>query len=270
MIIEQEWERSKAKVTAEMNEFLAQYSVPVFIDGEKEAIPHGTGTLLELDKRKWILTNEHISKVRGDETRLGCCLRDLDELPTIVGNHAERSAPWDLALLPVHERAWAEQKHTSKCMAIKQVGLAHMPVPNELLAFAGFAGSRTKTLFNNTFFSGTTFVGQEIPLPVDGRWSERFHLAVDYKPDLAKDAVGKAGLPQPNGMSGSGLWNTAYVEALQGGVTWTPELATLTGVVWGWPSSQGFILATRVEHVRAFLLEAISNSQVGTPATERE
>ena len=41
------------------------------------------------------------------------------------------------------------------------------------------------------------------------------------------------------------------------------ELSVVTGVVWGWPSSVGCLVATRAEYLRSFLLEAIDFSTGG-------
>jgi hypothetical protein len=67
----------------------------------------------------------------------------------------------------------------------------------------------------------------------------------------------KASLPLPPGLSGSRLWNTRFVEAKMAKIPWTPELALVTGVIWGWPSGLGCLIATRAEYLRSFLLEAL-------------
>jgi hypothetical protein len=41
-----------------------------------------------------------------------------------------------------------------------------------------------------------------------------------------------------------------------GNQTWSPEMARVTGVVWGWPSSIGCLVATRSEYIRSYLLAA--------------
>lgn len=57
-------------------------------------------------------------------------------------------------------------------------------------------------------------------------------------------------------MSGSFVWNTRIVEFTQRGEPWSPGVARLTGVVWGWDTRDRFLFATRVEHLRAVLDEA--------------
>lgn len=56
--------------------------------------------------------------------------------------------------------------------------------------------------------------------------------------------------------------------ALQQAETGTPGLARVTGLVWGWPSDVGCIVATPSEYVRRFLLTApdrlLAASAIGT------
>lgn len=65
--------------------------------------------------------------------------------------------------------------------------------------------------------------------------------------------VGHHGLPVPKGFSSSAVWNRRYVEALTKGIPWSPDMVRVCGVVYGWPSKEGVIAATRSEHVLAFL-----------------
>jgi hypothetical protein len=49
-------------------------------------------------------------------------------------------------------------------------------------------------------------------------------------------------LANPHGFSGSLLWNTKLVEAIQSNVEWNPSMSEVTGVIWAWPSSAVSIL----------------------------
>jgi hypothetical protein len=109
-------------------------------------------------------------------------------------------------------------------------------------------------MFDTLITPGTSSTAREAPLPKDDRFKARFHFAIDYKPDLATNVVGSHSLPRPSGFSGSTVWNTGFVESRMAGVPWTPDMARITGIVWGWPSSSGCIVATRSEYVRSFLL----------------
>lgn len=160
--------------------------------------------------------------------------------------------------VPVNDAAWTEVEHASKAIQIEQIALAHTPVPTEVFAFAGFAGDRTSFHFSTLFCKATTSLAREVELPKDERWDRRFHFGLDYRPDLATDVVANEGLPKPSGLSGSTVWNICFVEAKANDIKWTPELVRVAGVVWGWPSQDGFLVATRAEHVRSFLLGAPS------------
>ena len=87
----------------------------------------------------------------------------------------------------------------------------------------------------------------------DSRFDATFHLGVDYKPDLATKIEGSYDLPPPPGFSESTLWNTRFVECSMAGIPWTPEQARVTGLVWGWPTNHGCIVATRAELLHEFI-----------------
>jgi len=151
-------------------------------------------------------------------------------------------------------RAWAEDTNKSKGIEIDQIMLGHDPVTTELLTFTGFAGENVSFHFDTLFAKGTCYTAREIDLPADARFSLRFHFALDYRPEAASRVTGKDDLPLPPGLSGSTVWNTGFVAARMAGIPWTPALAKVTGVIWGWPSGHACLIATRAESVRSFLL----------------
>ena len=57
-------------------------------------------------------------------------------------------------------------------------------------------------------------------------------------------------------MSGSLIWNTKFVETSLQRRLWSPSDAVVTGLLWSWPE-ESRIVATRIEYVRSFLLEAM-------------
>lgn len=255
MFTEDEWNTSKPKLTRDMTEHLRQYRTPVFKDRGDYGEGWGSGSFVELDGAKYILTNEHVATVRCSGEKLGFRFNDQDRLARIQGNHVEKTWPWDLALLPVNKETWVGIEHTSKAIQIGQIALAHTPIQTEVFAFTGFAGERTAFHFSTLLFEATTSLAREVDLPADDeRWDGRFHFGLDYLPDAATSVLGNKGLPKPPGLSGSTVWNTCFVEAKANGINWTPDLARVVGVVWGWSSSNGLIVATRAEHVRSFLL----------------
>ncbi|MGF7151957.1 hypothetical protein FHS96_005625 [Sphingomonas zeicaulis] len=259
---EDDWDAAVPAVARDMTAYLAARRAPIFEDLGDHGAGWGSGSFLRLGSGIFILTNEHVTKARRRKQVLTSQLREKDEIWRIIGNHVELPAPYDLALLPVPNSVWSAP-HGSTPIEIGQISVAHRPVEGELLAFAGFAGQRVSFRFNNLFSEATCYVAREIGLPTDSRVDSRFHFGIDYRPDLAENVVGNVGLPLPPGLSGSTVWNTNFVAAKMAGRAWTPDLAVVTGVVWGWPSDHGSIVATRAEYVRSFLLQAAKDLGTG-------
>ena len=57
----------------------------------------------------------------------------------------------------------------------------------------------------------------------------------------------------PQGFSGSLVWNTRYVERMSAGKDWSPEHAVVSGLLVEWNPCTKTIIALRVEHVRSWL-----------------
>lgn len=128
----------------------------------------------------------------------------------------------------------------------------------ELLTFAGFAGDNTNFVYGTLQAEATCSTSREVSLPEDDeRFDARFHFGLDYRPDRATRVSGNKDLPRPPGLSGSTVWNTGVVEAKRKGISWTPDFARVTGVIWGWPSNHGCLVATRGEYLRSFILAAL-------------
>ena len=262
LFTEAEWQAAMPTVVADMTDFLAARRAPVFKDHVDHGEGWGSGSFLELGGKVFILTNEHVADARTPSQQLASQLHNQEDIWRIVGNHVQLPLPLDLALLPVPDVMWATT-HGSKAIGVEQIAIAHDPVEGELLAFSGFAGERVRFHFGTLFSEPTCSTARETALPADDRFSGRFHFGIDYRPDLAEDVIGTKGLPLPPGLSGSTVWNTRFVAAKMAGQNWTPDIAQVTGVVWGWPSDHGCIVATRAEYVRSFLLEAARQLETG-------
>ena len=254
LFTEDEWNQSVPQVVADMTDFLRKYRTPVFEDFGDHGAGWGSGSYLELAGRIFILTNEHVAHVRHDGRDLAYQFDQQEDILRVVGNHVELPAPFDLALLPVDELKWKDHSNGSSAIQLDQIALAHSPVQTEILTFSGFAGGNAGFHFGTLASMATCYTSREIVLPDDSRFSSRYHFGLDYRPDLATDVIGKEGLPLPPGLSGSIVWNTGFVAAKMQSVQWTPELARVTGVVWGWPPENACLVATRAEYLRSFLL----------------
>jgi hypothetical protein len=253
----EEWEAAVPAVVTGMKSWLGAYRTPVFKDHGDHGEGWGSGSFLRVGERRFVLTNEHVATIRCQKHSLIYQFLNNDDLHRIVGNHVEYPWPLDLALLPVSDAAWTAKPHGSRAIDIDQIALAHDPVPGELLTFTGFSGEATGFHFNTLHTEGTCYTAREVDPPDDPRFNRRFHFGLDYQPELAVKLEGSRGLPLPPGLSGSTVWNTRFVAAKMTGKTWSPEMAQVTGVVWGWPSSASCLVVTRSEYVRSFLLGVV-------------
>jgi hypothetical protein len=261
LFTEEEWNAAIPGVVKAMTDYLRPYRVAITEhkqddDGQNYGDGWGSGSFLRLGDKVYILTNQHVACTREEGRVLGYQFDGAEDIRRVVGNHAEFPNPLDVAVLAVDMKAWTDASNKSKAINVEQIALGHNLVQTELLTFTGFAGERTSFHFNTLFTEGTCFTAREIPLRQDARFSSRFHFGIDYRPNLASTVIGDKGLPLPPGLSGSTVWNTGFVAAKIAGVPWTPDMAKVTGIVWGWPSEHACLIATRAEFVRSFLLGA--------------
>lgn len=254
LFTEAEWSAAQENVVTAMTAHLKRFRAPIFEDFGEHGGGWGTGSYFELGGKPFILTNEHVARAREKGRKLIHSFAGQEELRPIVGNHFTEEAPLDLALLPVNAGSWADPSNGSSAFSLDRIAWAHAPVPGEMLTFVGYAGDNVDFHFGHLTSVATCYTAREIALPPDDRFSSRFHFGIDYRPGLATDVIGAEGLPVPPGLSGSTVWNSCLVEAKAKGIPWTPDLAKVTGVVWGWPSDIGCIIATRAEYLHGFLL----------------
>jgi len=257
LFTKEEWDTAMPVVVEAMTKHLKAYRAPIFEDFGDHCDGWGSGSYLQVAERVFILTNEHVARARREGRKLIHQFAGQEDFRPIVGDHVAKDFPFDLALLPIDAAAWRDASNQSRAISIDQISWAHQPVAGEIFSFTGFSGQEAKFYFNTMLYTGTCYTAREVELPEDQRFAGRFHLGLDYRPDLAKTVIGDKGLPLPPGLSGSTLWNTRFVEAKMAKTPWTPELAMVTGVIWGWPSALACLVATRAEYLRFFLLGAL-------------
>lgn len=262
LFTEKEWNDAMPGLTKSMSDYLRPYRTGVFEhftnDGSEWAKGWGSGSYLRVGDSVHVLTNEHVSSVMRAGRKLAYQFDGQDDIRLCAGIYAEFPAPLDIGLLPVAMSAWNDIKHSSKAVTVDQIALAHAPVESEILAFSGFAGQKVSFNYNQLNSQCVCSLSKEIDVPEHPDIDPRFHFSLDYNPNLATSVIGCTGLPTPPGFSGSTVWDTGFVRARIMNKQWTPEMARVTGVVWGWPSGAGSIIATRAEYVRSFLLGTVA------------
>jgi hypothetical protein len=253
-----EWKEEVARVAEAMQEYTNKFVTPISRVFRDECGEHGelvgTGTYVEFQARRFLLTNEHVAEALRANS-LAHQFLDNDTVFRLTNPFHVWPLPLDAALSAIDDKVWNDQAHNSAPIPESCWALGHEPVPREILFFKGYSGEQSNFRFGHLITKATSCGAQEAPLPAG---DPRLHFALDYRPDRATPiGENNPGLPVPKGFSGSVVWNTRFVECRAKGEEWSVESAAVTGLIWGWPSSAACVVGTRAEFVRSFLLRAI-------------
>jgi len=217
----------------------------------------GTGNYVDHDGTVFLVSNEHVirevqnSRLTYQFYKHGGGVRPQflqgPKVPTIT-------YPVDAGVANVDQHTWKSPEHDGRAIPVNHFAEKHAPVQGELLFMLGYSGQRSTFLFDYLYTPSTPYLTVEANAIGHADFSPQHHFALHYNPEDAK-AVEPDGrpLPIPRGFSGSFVWNTRRIQCLTEGRDWSPSEATVTGVIWGWPSSTSMLFATRVEYVAEFL-----------------
>ncbi|MBB4506321.1 hypothetical protein [Rhizobium leguminosarum] len=229
------------------------------------AVHVGTGGYVEWRRRRLMLTNEHVAREVNKHSLARKCFDSPDYLH-INNPYQVLTAPADLAFSPVDDR-WNAVAHSAMSFPDYRFEEKHAPVQGEYLFVMGFTGEKARysPSFNMLFTTGTPYLTQEYDETLEPEETRRpikhpdfdpaCHFAMQWHPEATTPTDGRtSSIPlDPHGMSGSLVWNTRLQEFAAKGEPWTPGVARLSGVLWGWDTGDRFLFATRIEHVAAFL-----------------
>lgn len=245
---EAEWQRICDEAAKAMSIHVEPFTTPISkVLSDTHGEHHGTGSYFQIGNARYLITNEHVvmHQIKGPLTHK---FSGSNNLFLITNPALTITAPADVAIIRIDEGAWYKGSHNAATIPLSRFAKIHKPVQYELLFFAGFSGQRSKFFFGNLISPGTSYATQESPFPTTVNEADsRFHFSLFYPPDLARSIDGTSSLPDPHGFSGSLVWDTKRVACLQTRKEWSPDLAEVTGIVWGWPSGGACILATKVE-----------------------
>jgi hypothetical protein len=180
------------------------------------------------------------------------------------------AAPTDLACSTVDDR-WNSVRHSAMAFPDHRFEKKHAPLLGEYLFVLGFAGEKAhfSPSFATLITNGTPLLTQEYNDALEPEETKRpirhpefdphYHFAMPWMPGSTTPVDGRVtSIPlDPHGMSGSLVFNTRIVEFDHAGEVWTPGVVRLTGVLWGWDTTDRFLFATRIEHAAGFLNEAV-------------
>lgn len=216
----------------------------------------GSGAYFENNQKKFLITNEHVAR-HLNRNSLTHSYFECEEILRLTNQAASVPHPVDVAISHISEASWNMVSHSGAAIPISRFAQKHDPIEHELLFFAGYSGERARFLFGSLITRGTPYLTQECEFPTNVEEADQdFHFSLFYPPDLAASIDGSSHLPDPHGFSGSLIWDSKRVASYQRNEEWRPEMAEITGIVWGWPSSAACILATKVERLN---LSALMN-----------
>lgn len=246
----EEWDTITIKVLSELRDHLQYFVTPISkVIEEDYGRHHGSGSYFRTDGSIFLITNEHVGKAL-EKGSLAHQFVNSDQVVRLTNQIVAERYPIDVAISKIKPSIWNKYHKDSKAIPINKFATKHDPVQGELLFIIGYSGDRSKFYYGTLLTNGVPYVTQETVFPYD-IGDPTFHFALDYKPDRAIYADNNAPvLPTPPGFSGSLVWNSRYVECLKDKREWSPQEACVTGIIWGWPSSDACLLATKVEYLK--------------------
>lgn len=252
---------SLLKVTDHMRLHSADYITPiseVLSDDEGRLV--GTGTFVKLNGMPYIMTNEHVARVRlnnsvahfvGDDDR-GVC--------RIINPFYCLTEPTDIAVSLVYDEVW--KIICKDLVPSRRMCTTFEPVPGEILFIHGYPGRHShfsaiaSGLLTRTLPYGT----MAVPLPnCPDKYDPDMHFAISYPMNMKlTDCDGNPKeLPPPPGLSGSFVWDTGFVRCAKKSIPWFPQRSKPCGVIYAWDMDHQCLIGTKMEYVRTFLLQAL-------------
>ncbi|MES2299940.1 MAG: hypothetical protein V4582_23070 [Pseudomonadota bacterium] len=250
----------------EVQQGMAQLLVPSLVEAyypsasNADFMENGTGAFVEVSGVRLLVSNDHVIEKEG----LHHSFFGFDRFVPAASQRYGLGAPIDVGAATVSPSVWAQNGTQASSVPFQRFADRHETVPHEILWMAGYPGARVRQLGNYSYSVCQALPTQEYLFHEGAEPHEKFdpdyHFAIAYSPERAQpfETSGSSrspGLSDPHGLSGSLVWNTRRLECFYTNQPWSPNLAVVTGIVWAWPKSN-YLIATRVEHIRQFLLDA--------------
>jgi hypothetical protein len=213
---------------------------------------HGSGTFVALRGRPYILTNEHVVRL-GVGFRLAHFVGGGRFVSPIDFPFIAAPAPIDAAIARVLPEALVGGNRS--VLPTSSIDERFRAVDGEVMFVNGFPVALEAFDAGTLEAHATPLTVDLIDLPNRHDLDPAKHVAVRY-PVGGHQLGGGAGLlPDPAGLSGSALWDTKYVAS--GANEWVPADAKVAGLIFGYLPNPSCLLATKIEVVREFLLDAL-------------
>lgn len=242
-----EWNKICSTVTDRMLQHVRNFVCPLSSETETDVRLIGTGSFIEIQARTTILTCEHVAI----EKPLNYRFLNEENVYGYRGEWHSEKEPVDASLT---DDVLTPAPATDKTIKDHQIALSHQIVDKaELLFFCGFAGENSKFVLEHHFTNLTGFCTQQNGEAENDLscfellWPNGLQSWSSATPEEAKRNIE---FSNPQGFSGSLIWNTRFVESGCNIDKWTPDQAKVTGILKRFDDKNGVLLATPIEAIR--------------------
>jgi len=254
----EDWDRLCSEIADAMKSHTRAFLAPLSTETPAEVRHIGTASFLCWNGHRVLLTCEHVSSpnspihfsLNGSEVVFPA------KLPFV------ENKPLDAAFQLVSDSDWTAVRHQAAAIPSDRFAAEHRPFHwGEVFFFHGFAGENSGYALGTLESRASAYATQLSP---GAQESDRiFELIWDpnrtsYTASTSAATRKAVQFTDAGGFSGSLVWNTRYIEVTHAEEKWTPDCAEVCGLLMRWDMSTKTLLATRIEHVRAWLDEQLA------------
>lgn len=247
----EEWTRIVGSVTDRMLDHVRPFGTPLGTATAAMVRLVGSGTYVRHESRTLLLTCEHVARNQPIHFRFW----GSDNIFEHKGTWVADRHPVDAAFAEIGATTWNECASQADAIPFERFATGHNPARRELLFFRGFAGENARYAFGVHQTNASGYCTQEKKDTGDEQIFELFWepQQTHFTPETSGDVKAETKFDNPEGFSGSLVWNTRYLEVTNAGDAWKPQDAVVTGLLRRWNQKTKTLLAWRVECLRGWL-----------------
>jgi hypothetical protein len=212
----------------------------------------GSATIVELHGARYLLTCEHVAR-RMTHYRLAHFTRNDEPAAAVINPFQCEVYPVDLALARIDDVVFADMD--KQALPAIRLSPSFDVAKGEIVFIHGYPGERGRFSALSGGLRATTFPYAACLCDLPPGYEPDKHFAVSFPDTLSRYNGNECIRPNPEGLSGSAVWNTKYVECAT--ELWAPSASTVIGVLFGYDENYQCLVGTRIETVRMFLLNAL-------------
>lgn len=246
------WQQIQDDVTEQMRVHTRPFITPLSTETPQTVRLVGTGNYVDREGQRLLLTCQHVATTQPMHYRFF----GNDSVLEYRGLWRMDPHPIDAAEAQLSDEAWTAVAHQAATVPVSKFASKHQPKEQaELLFFHGFAGENADYGFGIHQANGSAYCSQEKANTGDAQSFEIFWEPSNtrYTTGTSEETRSAVKFCNPQGLSGSLVWNTRFLEVTETDGTWTPDDAVVTGLLRRWDGQRQTLLVWRVEHLLAWL-----------------